>query len=1655
MFQFQKKLFFCLCFLLSGFISTLHAQELVLSIQDKKVSRYLGDAVGLKMTNSGKILVTSSDEGVLLMQQGEHFSVIKLKPSIFKDNDLAGIDQMQDGRLVIVNEGSHKIAIVDEQPAEAVRKFSKSGGGAGELNDPRGLVVSINNKIYIADRDNNRISVFNDQGLFLQSFGNHGRDNSDLSKPTHIALDAEENIYVLEAGKSNRISIFSSTGKLIKQLDTKAIGKLLGSSIDFSAMTADMNGLLYLADDNSKQIFSYDWSSDNILNHFGVLGQSRGQYRNISFLSVNNKGQLAVLDKVNKKVEVYQLENTDYKQPVKTDVLKYAEKIDSSCRSVHAFINDQTLCIRKDKKGIAIMSAEGKVTGTFANEITKPTALHSGEQMVAILQKNYLHTYTHDGQKIFSIGRYGTSPGGFDGPTHVFSAHNRVYVADKGNNRIQIFSADGQFVDQVKGGSKKTFEAVGPVAVDSQQNIYVADQEGKHLIKVLNAQLELDSTIGYQQSSLHKAKKIHALDTDKQDRLYALITSGANDYSIRMYDQNQKIVEFGSGEENGSDIFFKTASSLSVSSTDKNSIYINDTKQKKLFRFDYLEYPDAAFGLCLNADKKQLKLEWDSTKSPLIASYEIQASSTLQGPFQKLFSTTGLTKTFSVEQAKNLSWFRIQTISSYGLRAKPSAARQNQFYKLALLFKEKHYSDVILLADKLLSLSPDNADALQLKADSQLLSGQHQAALASFRQLEQFSEYKKLAIRQQVTTYYELEKYLDAKSLVDQLLAQQPKEIYPYLVCTELSILLSDIIGAVTCAEDGLSFKPGHVRLRYLLGKAYILAGVDEQGMAEYQTVLDAHPDNHSIRLKIADDLMQIHKYEQALVHYSSVSTALPSSADALIGKAKTLLKLDRDDEAKAIAIKLSANKESKADGYYVLGKIAVKQKKYTEAVLRLTRSSKLNPLNIDSWISLAKAYIQLLQLPKAVKSLNQGIDANPDAFELYQLAGKLELEQENYPQANTYLDKAVNLNAQSLEANKAYARALFSTRNYRTAASYAERASKIAPKDIDVLTLQSSIASQQGKAGSAIEFLKTAISLQPASAELQYQLGQVYQQANLFDNSREHLDKAAGINPAWAEPHVALGQLFSKRRLFDQAIAAFEKAVSLNPSANNRAILNTAFADKKKSLEFKSNAPQLILSDLNLKHVFSAAYKQYANQSIGTVNLRNVGGTDYGNMQLSFQIKEYMDFPVTQEISQIKANESKKYDFKVTFNNKILEVDEDIGVQVEVKLSFNRDGQKDSIRITQPMTIYGKNAIIWADASMLGSFVTPKDDTLRNYVRTVINEYQPPVGPLNDRLVTAMTFFTSLTAAGTKYIVDPNTPYTSLRDDQVDYVQFPRETLKLKSGDCDDLSVLLSAGLENLGIETVFVEIPGHLFMMFNTGLAVEQSGLISHDSSLLAIRNNQLWIPLEATMVNSSFNEAWAEGASKYHKAKADKTLSIIDLKKAWQKYRPVTLQKAGYSIDIPAKDQAIPLIKSAQNQLLTKSINRLILPYQSMITNNPKDIQARMQVAILYTRYGLYNDAQMTFDALHEIAPDNSGVLTNQGNLFLLNGEFDKAIVSYQHAAKLDEKDGGIWLNLSMAHYRKGDLKAAADGFQQAVRLTPALQKQYSAYSKLLNQ
>ena len=79
-----------------------------------------------------------------------------------------------------------------------------------------------------------------------------------------------------------------------------------------------------------------------------------------------------------------------------------------------------------------------------------------------------------------------------------------------------------------------------------------------------------------------------------------------------------------------------------------------------------------------------------------------------------------------------------------------------------------------------------------------------------------------------------------------------------------------------------------------------------------------------------------------------------------------------------------------------------------------------------------------------------------------------------------------------------------------------------------------------------------------------------------------------------------------------------------------------------------------------------------------------------------------------------------------------------------------------------------------------------------------------------------------------------------------MDTVQYPRETLAKRAGDCDDTSVLVAALLENVGVPTQFVDVPGHLFLLVGTGIHERNRLALGLPEDLSVVSGDEVWIPL-----------------------------------------------------------------------------------------------------------------------------------------------------------------------------------------------------------------
>jgi hypothetical protein len=184
---------------------------------------------------------------------------------------------------------------------------------------------------------------------------------------------------------------------------------------------------------------------------------------------------------------------------------------------------------------------------------------------------------------------------------------------------------------------------------------------------------------------------------------------------------------------------------------------------------------------------------------------------------------------------------------------------------------------------------------------------------------------------------------------------------------------------------------------------------------------------------------------------------------------------------------------------------------------------------------------------------------------------------------------------------------------------------------------------------------------------------------------------------------------------------------------------------------------------------------------------------------------------------------------------------------------------------------IHGKND--WdGDVLSLRYFVTPEDPDILRYSRDVLLERRDSLINVSRELEPFRKGRLLIESFAGKliYMNDPKQP--------ADYVQYPSETLRLRSGDCADMTVVFASLLSSVGISTAFVDVvppqhpeKGHTYLLYDTGLDPKYGKNISENPKRFMVRKNRsgaetIWIPVETTVIGRGFDEAWSEGAQEY---------------------------------------------------------------------------------------------------------------------------------------------------------------------------------------------
>ncbi|HUX20595.1 MAG TPA: hypothetical protein VMW69_05095, partial [Spirochaetia bacterium] len=279
-------------------------------------------------------------------------------------------------------------------------------------------------------------------------------------------------------------------------------------------------------------------------------------------------------------------------------------------------------------------------------------------------------------------------------------------------------------------------------------------------------------------------------------------------------------------------------------------------------------------------------------------------------------------------------------------------------------------------------------------------------------------------------------------------------------------------------------------------------------------------------------------------------------------------------------------------------------------------------------------------------------------------------------------------------------------------------------------------------------------------------------------------------LSPAW---NIGLGALYRSYFGLYQGIGITAGATLSLEKASPRAPRIAPAA--KPSIEPLSTASSpgssgVSFGSANLPPIFPVFYKHYDDHPIGTIDVTNTASKPASDVAVSVYIKQYMDNPKESRLSEaIAAGKTSAVDLYALFTDSVLSITEGTKVSAEITLTYTLDGARHQEKSVQTVRFLNRNAMTWDDNRRPAAFITAMDPAVLTFSKSVTGLIRSrEVRSINKSLQTAIALHEALDLYGVNYVTDPTTPFAQLsqQKSEVDFLQFPRQTLQYRAGDCD-----------------------------------------------------------------------------------------------------------------------------------------------------------------------------------------------------------------------------------------------------------------------------
>jgi len=198
--------------------------------------------IGLAIDDTDRLFVSDPGLRHVVIFNKDHKAEDVITEGMVEPSGLA-LDT-QNRFLYVADVSLDQVLVYDADTLKLKRKIGTTGHNhelttPGDFAKPTGVAVDKEGNLYVADTLNNRIEVFDADGVFLRTWGRNGDGPGYFARPKGVAIDSDGHLWVAD-GMQDRVQVFTNEGQLLISMGGHGL------------LPGQFQGLVNIASDNRR-----------------------------------------------------------------------------------------------------------------------------------------------------------------------------------------------------------------------------------------------------------------------------------------------------------------------------------------------------------------------------------------------------------------------------------------------------------------------------------------------------------------------------------------------------------------------------------------------------------------------------------------------------------------------------------------------------------------------------------------------------------------------------------------------------------------------------------------------------------------------------------------------------------------------------------------------------------------------------------------------------------------------------------------------------------------------------------------------------------------------------------------------------------------------------------------------------------------------------------------------------------------------------------------------------------------------------------------------------------------------------------------------------------------------------------------------------------